>query len=885
MTMWERMAPENLRRIILAYAELTNTPRIGTYDNYMWSSCQLNLAEPQRTNEEQSLGLTNGRFGDCHVDSGDSPTHLSCATVLSDIPSEEGWEPGRMHFVGVGCYTVLSPFKQFFFTGLQLHGSTRPLVPDSFKIPQWACRAMLISYPSKAFALGMVRHCFGVMPGKRIKTFYMPPDVYGGIHKNPLDSYHTAHTSTAQDGTTVMDDAGLVNFHGRGLLSWAHWIMELLPPRLQIEIDPDKFLSAFTYRDGTNGRVGLRPWSLAPSPSVNEPFEDRHVDTQIELLHTLYDRMAKGIPDLPPNPFENEYLTDRGRKTRPEAFNPPAKKMKVLAPYDEFKSAPLPTRSSRKSKRQSNKRRSHKKTVEDSEDSEEGNTSLPRRKRRKVDTSDEEDDLYSGYNLWSSAAVDFENSTSSSSRRIPPVPSSSRDNGAGLPNEGCDEDILPVSGRSPEGKPVLALCKETGESEGSSFEAESDDEKSLTSISDTSSALSGLSNKKPRISRHVESNEETMPNAFEVVGEGIQDSSGNKPISEFSLFAKSQGKDSNRRNLEEDASSLINSEPSKEEKKRIQRIRDFCLSIGEDSVKLILSSVVVATRHIHEMRSETLALSTSSLDEYQLISQPFRMDPSDLSKYMSVFSMAKKQRVCNEVWSLVLRQKIILHEHRLASAVLDIENTLCSEIFAKGTFFKEPSNWLERLLRDIHIRLVLKNPMNLSSHLYFQDVGSPRIYYSELDWAIQERSWTSNRPSEAEFLRRTAIYLGRILRSWFDLPENYLTRGRAQLVDVLVAKFGSGILYLPQFWYLHRDLPRFIYRNPPHDYHSNLLKKERPYDPSSMDDFVEAVNSIPNEVVAMTVKLAGFYQSYQRLVEAFKRQEDSERDPNSRKYF
>lgn len=58
---------------------------------------------------EQSLGATNGRFGDCHTDDGDSPTHLSCATVVSDLPTDNGWEPGRMHFLGIGFYTVLDP--------------------------------------------------------------------------------------------------------------------------------------------------------------------------------------------------------------------------------------------------------------------------------------------------------------------------------------------------------------------------------------------------------------------------------------------------------------------------------------------------------------------------------------------------------------------------------------------------------------------------------------------------------------------------------------------------------------------------------------------------------------------------------------------------------
>lgn len=51
MEMWARMAPESLKTILESYAELVNSPRIGTYENYMWPSCQLNVAEPQRVGE------------------------------------------------------------------------------------------------------------------------------------------------------------------------------------------------------------------------------------------------------------------------------------------------------------------------------------------------------------------------------------------------------------------------------------------------------------------------------------------------------------------------------------------------------------------------------------------------------------------------------------------------------------------------------------------------------------------------------------------------------------------------------------------------------------------------------------------------------------------
>lgn len=126
MTMWNKMAPESLKRVLETYAELVNSPRIGTYENYMWPSCQLNIAEPQHAGRgktvclliiigsiykynrvERPLGDSNGKFGDHHIDGLDAHTHMSSATVLTDIPKPHGWEPGRMHFTAIGVYITL----------------------------------------------------------------------------------------------------------------------------------------------------------------------------------------------------------------------------------------------------------------------------------------------------------------------------------------------------------------------------------------------------------------------------------------------------------------------------------------------------------------------------------------------------------------------------------------------------------------------------------------------------------------------------------------------------------------------------------------------------------------------------------------------------------
>jgi hypothetical protein len=48
-----------------------------------------------------------GIFGRPHVDSRDSVTSLLCLMSLSDLPDKDGWEPGQLHLLGIGCYTTL----------------------------------------------------------------------------------------------------------------------------------------------------------------------------------------------------------------------------------------------------------------------------------------------------------------------------------------------------------------------------------------------------------------------------------------------------------------------------------------------------------------------------------------------------------------------------------------------------------------------------------------------------------------------------------------------------------------------------------------------------------------------------------------------------------
>ena len=66
-------------------------------------------------------------FGFSHRDKHDAVTGMSCMFVFSDLPEEEGVDPGRFHFLNFGFYVSLDDGYTFFFSGLHQHGGTAPL--------------------------------------------------------------------------------------------------------------------------------------------------------------------------------------------------------------------------------------------------------------------------------------------------------------------------------------------------------------------------------------------------------------------------------------------------------------------------------------------------------------------------------------------------------------------------------------------------------------------------------------------------------------------------------------------------------------------------------------------------------------------------------------
>ncbi|KAF7792930.1 hypothetical protein EIP86_004033 [Pleurotus ostreatoroseus] len=175
---WNVTAPTRWLSVLKKYHEIINGPTTGCEGNHFFSSWQLNIAAAQDGDADGSLREDMANSGKPHTDITDAVTGLSCMLVLSDLPEEEGQEPGRFHFLPMGFYVNLEPFYTVFFSGLQLHGGTAPLAAPGKKAANWAYRCVLIGYPSRYIVEGNVRHALAALP-HRAEPLYISPEMTG----------------------------------------------------------------------------------------------------------------------------------------------------------------------------------------------------------------------------------------------------------------------------------------------------------------------------------------------------------------------------------------------------------------------------------------------------------------------------------------------------------------------------------------------------------------------------------------------------------------------------------------------------------------------------------------------------------------------------------
>ncbi|KAI0683760.1 hypothetical protein BC835DRAFT_1524140 [Cytidiella melzeri] len=266
--------------------------------------------------KEKQIVEQMGHFGGPHEDKNDFTAGLSCGLCLSDLSDKPGCEPGRLHFLGVGCWVCLQYMAQIFFSGLLRHGGTSPLVPDEQPMEGWETRMLLISYPATKILTGEARRSFSSMPYQSA-PLYITPEMTGAPASQQAKAMWTTHTTYAQDAWVGMEPLSLVNFMARSALQHLHFAFRQLPSSYGVQIDAGQFLKAFSL-DVDGHRVNADPWELAPNSNVGQPFGERHKQVQDELLQKQFNHYLAGIPLVSHNKYHGWDITAINHGARPK---------------------------------------------------------------------------------------------------------------------------------------------------------------------------------------------------------------------------------------------------------------------------------------------------------------------------------------------------------------------------------------------------------------------------------------------------------------------------------------------------------------------------------------------------------------------------------------
>lgn len=232
-----------------------------------------------------------GTYGGPHTDCRDCPFCLTCLLPLSDLPAD--CDPGRIHLLPLGAYFVLDPWIQIFMSGLLYHGGTPPLAPDGVDIPEWATRALLVSYPHTSLVVGNVKHAFAALPHE-LEPFHITQEMTGAPHK--AEQVYSRHSNFANDGIVVMEPEAHFRFFSRGLLQSNFFMLEQCPAELDIQIDREAWLRSITMRGPDGGRISAADWAEGPDGNVKQRYNETHQKIQQQLLVDMYERYSRFIP-------------------------------------------------------------------------------------------------------------------------------------------------------------------------------------------------------------------------------------------------------------------------------------------------------------------------------------------------------------------------------------------------------------------------------------------------------------------------------------------------------------------------------------------------------------------------------------------------------------
>ncbi|KAG6848987.1 hypothetical protein H0H93_012214 [Arthromyces matolae] len=294
-----KVMPTKLQDQFQHHAEIMNAPRLGNIDNVYFSAMQMNIApvSSSTNSENASLFPVLGFYGDGHSDKGDSAAGFTNMSCLSDFPLDQGYEDGRFHLLMYGIYAKSTPGSSLSFKGLYRHGGTPPLSPPAVPPLPSDYRLVVILYPNEAVLTPGGRHLLGFASLSHNQSlFSLTPEMTNPEPRTVKNYNLTNEANWAHDGQVLMDFQALFLFFVRGLLQICLFFCFQLPSAMKVEVNPDIFLSAFSFYDEeTQKRVQATPW--AAGPTGQSPEDDlvflKELDASIQRNEE---------PQLPDNP-------------------------------------------------------------------------------------------------------------------------------------------------------------------------------------------------------------------------------------------------------------------------------------------------------------------------------------------------------------------------------------------------------------------------------------------------------------------------------------------------------------------------------------------------------------------------------------------------------
>ncbi|KAI0681802.1 hypothetical protein C8T65DRAFT_751241 [Cerioporus squamosus] len=242
-------------------AEVNNTPRIGTEDNVVLPTMQLNIAS---TKSHDALAADHfsrdlGQFAGKHVDEHDSAGAYTCMISMNRLSEND--RPG-FFMANIGVAIEQRGIITTCFSGLHFHGGFPPTAPPGQTPDKTSYRCVIVCYPPCAPMDGDSMIGFGALPEG--KLFSLPPEMTNTLFDN--QTFSTNNANWLSEGLTLTSDQAFLNWYYRSLCQMIHFFTWQIPASGRPSFDVAKFRQCLTMQPMGDRAAALEPdaWPLAP---------------------------------------------------------------------------------------------------------------------------------------------------------------------------------------------------------------------------------------------------------------------------------------------------------------------------------------------------------------------------------------------------------------------------------------------------------------------------------------------------------------------------------------------------------------------------------------------------------------------------------------------